>query len=109
MHHGRDGHSRSGGTLYALAQMAHGHGHGIERRALVLDDLTAGGLDELLDLLVILLPLDAVAVGRVLLIGVDVVVCDVDKAPGHEGGVTVLAVDVRMHVLRADAEALCER
>ena len=37
------------------------------------------------------------------------VVGDVDEAPGHEGGVAVLAVDVRVDILRADAEALGQR
>lgn len=64
VHHGRDGHSRSGRALHTLAQVADRHGDGIERCALVLDDLRAGGLDELLDLLVILVPLDAVTVGE---------------------------------------------
>ena len=48
-------------------------------------------------------------VGRMRLVGVDVVVGDVDEAPGHEGGVAVLAVDVRVDILRADAEALGQR
>ena len=37
------------------------------------------------------------------------VVRDVHKAPGHEGGIAVLAVDVRVDILWADAEALCKR
>ena len=97
VHHRRDGQRGPGGTLHALAQMADRHGDGVERRALVLDDLRAGGLDELLDLLVVLVPLDAVMVGRMRLVGVDVVVGDVDEAPGHEGGVAVLRRRARGH------------
>ena len=109
VHHGRDSHSRSGGTLHTLAQMTDRHRNGIERCALVLDDLCAGGFDELFNLLIVLVPFNAVAVGRMLFIRINVIVCNVDKAPGDEGGIAVLTVDMRMHVLRADAEALGKR
>ena len=42
-------------------------------------------------------------------IAVDVVVCDVDEGPGHEGRIAVLAVDVRVDVLRADVEPAGQR
>ena len=49
VHQRRDGQGRARRALQTLAQVADRNGHRIERRALVLDDLRAGLLDELLD------------------------------------------------------------
>ena len=90
---------RSGGTLHTLAQMTDRHRNGIERCALVLDDLCAGGFDELFNLLIVLVPFNAVAVGRMLFIRINVIVCNVDKAPGDEGGIAVLTEHICVNVL----------
>ena len=91
--------------------MADRHRNRVECRALRLDHLPAGGFDKLLDRLILLrtLPGNALAVGRELLVLVNVIVCDMHQRPGHKRRIAMLAVDMRMHILRADAKALGER
>ena len=91
--------------------MADRHRDCVERRALGFDDLSAGGLDELLDGLILrfTLPGNALAVRRRILVDVHVVVRDVHQRPGHERRIAVLAIDVRVHILRTDEKALGKR
>ena len=95
----------------ALAQVADRHRNRVECRALRLDHLPAGGFDKLLDRLILLrtLPGNALAVGRELLVLVNVIVCDMHQRPGHKRRIAMLAVDMCVHVLRADEKALGER
>ena len=88
--------------------MADGDCNGKERCALCFDDLTARGFDELLNLRFVRcrIPMDladqtgiiAQAIIRYMVIG------NRCERPRHKRAITMLAVDVRMDVFRADAE-----
>ena len=84
--------------------MAHGEGHGIEGGTLGLDDHRAGLPHPLHKRLVIAVEADVLRVGGVGGVAAHMVVGNGGQGPGHEGGISVLAVNVGMDVLGADVE-----
>ena len=88
--------------------MAHCHGDCIEGCTLILNDLCTGGLYKLLYFVVVLVPADAILIGRTILVIINVVIGNMRQRPGNKLAVTVLTVDMGMDVLGADMEASCQ-
>ena len=106
MHHAGDAEHGVAAVEQGLDDVAHGHGDGIEGRALALDDLAAGGADVVLDLIQVQLCGEVLAVVQVLAVVGKAHRGDAHGVPRHEGAVAVLTQHEGVHVLVADGEAL---